>query len=311
MVGLFPARIRVSGISFTYNIAYALWASTTPLLLIALMSWSPWICVIYCAVMGAVGVVSAVTSAAVWVRKGLRQREKAAWLTNARTFLRLAVIQRSGELEPSPKRLLIPRETGLEKGFQPRFFPANLPERAACAWVSGSCLDSFDAVFLAKFLRLGATVTSGADELRAGVGVCPDPGLDLHSTGLRPGGRQPRQLARPGDRSGGRGAAGGGTRHRGAPTLAPEPRTDPAPAATRSTAGADPGSPPPAGVPAQLSPRRSTGCSALCSSAAECQQRLRQGDSCVGMLGFAWLVSLICGLLHGLGHRPFWQRAGS
>ncbi|AQT12045.1 hypothetical protein [Pseudomonas protegens] len=53
------------------------------------------------------------------------------------------------------------------------------------------------------------------------------------------------------------------------------------------------------------------GCSALCSSAAECQQRLRQGDSCVGMLGFAWLVSLICGLLHGLGHRPFWQRAGS
>ncbi|QEN50132.1 MFS transporter [Pseudomonas protegens] len=59
MVGLFPARIRVSGISFTYNIAYALWASTTPLLLIALMPWSPWICVIYCAVMGAVGGVSA------------------------------------------------------------------------------------------------------------------------------------------------------------------------------------------------------------------------------------------------------------
>jgi MFS family permease len=59
MVGLFPARIRVSGISFTYNIAYALWASTTPLLLIGLMPWSPWICVIYCAVMGTVGVVSA------------------------------------------------------------------------------------------------------------------------------------------------------------------------------------------------------------------------------------------------------------
>ncbi|MBK5537129.1 MFS transporter [Pseudomonas sp. TH05] len=59
MVSLFPARIRVSGISFTYNIAYALWASTTPLLLIALMPWSPWVCVIYCVVMGAVGVVSA------------------------------------------------------------------------------------------------------------------------------------------------------------------------------------------------------------------------------------------------------------
>ncbi len=59
MVNLFPARIRVSGISFTYNIAYAAWASITPLLLIGLMPWSPWICVIFCAVMGAVGVSSA------------------------------------------------------------------------------------------------------------------------------------------------------------------------------------------------------------------------------------------------------------
>ena len=33
MVGLFPARIRVSGISFTYNMLRA-WASITPLLLI-------------------------------------------------------------------------------------------------------------------------------------------------------------------------------------------------------------------------------------------------------------------------------------
>ncbi|PPA00572.1 MFS transporter [Pseudomonas sp. MWU12-2312b] len=59
MVSLFPARVRVSGISFTYNIAYAAWASITPLLLIGLMPWSPWICVIFCAVMGAVGVGSA------------------------------------------------------------------------------------------------------------------------------------------------------------------------------------------------------------------------------------------------------------
>lgn len=59
MVSLFPARIRVSGISFTYNIAYAAWASVTPLLLIGLMPWSPWICVIFSAVMGAVGVGSA------------------------------------------------------------------------------------------------------------------------------------------------------------------------------------------------------------------------------------------------------------
>lgn len=59
MVSLFPARIRVSGISFTYNIAYAAWASITPLLLIGLMPWSPWICVIFSAVMGAVGIGSA------------------------------------------------------------------------------------------------------------------------------------------------------------------------------------------------------------------------------------------------------------
>ncbi|WP_065261182.1 MFS transporter [Pseudomonas bananamidigenes] len=59
MVSLFPARIRVSGISFTYNIAYAAWASFTPLLLIGLMPWSPWICVMFCSVMGAVGVGSA------------------------------------------------------------------------------------------------------------------------------------------------------------------------------------------------------------------------------------------------------------
>lgn len=51
MVGLFPAEIRVSGISFTYNVAYALWASTTPLALIALMPWSPWVCVGFCLIM--------------------------------------------------------------------------------------------------------------------------------------------------------------------------------------------------------------------------------------------------------------------
>lgn len=59
MVSLFPARIRVSGISFTYNIAYALWASTTPLLLIGLMPWSPWVCVGYCVIMGAAGALMA------------------------------------------------------------------------------------------------------------------------------------------------------------------------------------------------------------------------------------------------------------
>ncbi|MGH8464780.1 MAG: MFS transporter [Pseudomonas sp.] len=64
MVGLFPAPIRVSGISFTYNIAYALWASTTPLMLIALMPWSPWVCVGFSFIMGAVGLLTAVYFAA-------------------------------------------------------------------------------------------------------------------------------------------------------------------------------------------------------------------------------------------------------
>ncbi|MEE4141329.1 MFS transporter [Pseudomonas viridiflava] len=60
MVGLFPANIRVSGISFTYNIAYAFWASTTPLLLIALMPWNVWVCVLYAVVMGMTGLLTAV-----------------------------------------------------------------------------------------------------------------------------------------------------------------------------------------------------------------------------------------------------------
>ncbi len=68
MVGLFPATIRVSGISFTYNIAYALWASTTPLLLIALMPWSAWVCVLYVSVMGAVGLI---TAAVFGLRRGM------------------------------------------------------------------------------------------------------------------------------------------------------------------------------------------------------------------------------------------------
>lgn len=69
MVGLFPAKIRVSGISFTYNIAYALWASTTPLLLIALMPWSPWVCVAYCVAMGTVGLL---TAAFFGLRRGMQ-----------------------------------------------------------------------------------------------------------------------------------------------------------------------------------------------------------------------------------------------
>ncbi|RMO89228.1 Major facilitator transporter [Pseudomonas syringae pv. philadelphi] len=59
MIGLFPASIRVSGISFTYNVAYALWASTTPLMLIALMPWNIWVCVLYSLIMGITGLLTA------------------------------------------------------------------------------------------------------------------------------------------------------------------------------------------------------------------------------------------------------------
>ncbi|WP_225773591.1 MFS transporter [Pseudomonas sp. Marseille-Q5115] len=56
MVGLFPPEVRVSGISLTYNLAYALWASLTPLALLALVPWSPWVMVGYSVLMGLVGV---------------------------------------------------------------------------------------------------------------------------------------------------------------------------------------------------------------------------------------------------------------
>ncbi|MGI4983841.1 MAG: MFS transporter [Janthinobacterium lividum] len=59
MIGLFPPALRVSGISLTYNVAYAIWASTTPLLLIALTPWSAWSCVAYCAAMGTLGCLTA------------------------------------------------------------------------------------------------------------------------------------------------------------------------------------------------------------------------------------------------------------
>ncbi|UTH72635.1 MFS transporter [Chromobacterium sp. IIBBL 290-4] len=62
MVGMFPADVRVSGISFTYNIAYSIWASVTPLLLIAAMPWSPWICVLYCAGVAVTGWLCALSA---------------------------------------------------------------------------------------------------------------------------------------------------------------------------------------------------------------------------------------------------------
>lgn len=55
MVGLFPAQVRVSGISLGYNLAYALWASVTTLGLLASVPWSPWVIVGYSAAVGLVG----------------------------------------------------------------------------------------------------------------------------------------------------------------------------------------------------------------------------------------------------------------
>ncbi|MCO7572311.1 hypothetical protein NJH78_20205 [Pseudomonas chlororaphis] len=52
-------------------------------------------------------------------------------------------------------------------------------------------------------------------------------------------------------------------------------------------------------------------CVARCDSAEQCQQRLRERESCLGMLGFAWLASLVCLLVHGLSLRPCRRRVGS
>lgn len=50
-------------------------------------------------------------------------------------------------------------------------------------------------------------------------------------------------------------------------------------------------------------------CVARCDSAEQCQQRLRERESCLGMLGFAWLGSLVCLLAHGLGSRRYYRHS--
>jgi MFS family permease len=56
MVSLFPPQVRVSGISLTYNLTYAAWASFTTLGLLAAATWSPWALVGYSVLLGVVGV---------------------------------------------------------------------------------------------------------------------------------------------------------------------------------------------------------------------------------------------------------------
>ncbi|KVM99372.1 MFS transporter [Burkholderia stagnalis] len=59
MVALFSTAMRVSGISFTYNLTYAIWASAASLALVALMPASAWVCVQFTLGAGVIGVVTA------------------------------------------------------------------------------------------------------------------------------------------------------------------------------------------------------------------------------------------------------------
>ena len=56
MVKLFPPQVRVSGISLSYNLAYAVWASVVTLGMMKLAPWSPWVVVGCSLSMGMVGV---------------------------------------------------------------------------------------------------------------------------------------------------------------------------------------------------------------------------------------------------------------
>lgn len=59
LVTLFPAALRVSGISLAYNTTYSLCASLSPLALIALTPWSVWVCVMFATLMATVSLMTA------------------------------------------------------------------------------------------------------------------------------------------------------------------------------------------------------------------------------------------------------------
>lgn len=58
IVSLFSTDILVSGISFSYNITYAIWASVSPLALIAATRFTPWACVAFSLLAGLLGVLA-------------------------------------------------------------------------------------------------------------------------------------------------------------------------------------------------------------------------------------------------------------
>jgi MFS family permease len=57
MVRAFPAAVRFSGLSFSYNMAYALFGGVTPLVVTLMMKWSPLAPAHYVAALCGVGVV--------------------------------------------------------------------------------------------------------------------------------------------------------------------------------------------------------------------------------------------------------------
>jgi MFS family permease len=58
MVSMFPAAVRFSGISFSYNLSYAVFGGLTPIAVALLMKWNPHAPVVYVAVLGVIGIVT-------------------------------------------------------------------------------------------------------------------------------------------------------------------------------------------------------------------------------------------------------------
>ena len=53
----FPAAVRFSGLSFSYNVAYAIFGGFTPIIVTTLMRWYPMSPAIYVVALSAMGVV--------------------------------------------------------------------------------------------------------------------------------------------------------------------------------------------------------------------------------------------------------------
>jgi len=56
-VKAFPAAVRFSGLSFSYNVAYAIFGGFTPIIVTTLMRWYPMSPAIYVVALSAMGVV--------------------------------------------------------------------------------------------------------------------------------------------------------------------------------------------------------------------------------------------------------------